>query len=249
MKKFLFLLLFSISLFAQPKTIHVFVALCDNDSQGIVPVSKMLGNGNDPANNLYWGAMYGLKTFLKRSGNWTLLHSEKNTNNIILENCVFKHKKSSTYLVADAYKGSKIKLALKNFLKAASGNNIKLKKIDKKNLKVNGGADLIAYIGHNGLMDFNIPKINQSKKGNNKDVIVLSCKSKPYFEDRLKKLGCNFMLLTTGFMAPEAYTLEAAVEGWISNEKPEQIRVRADQAYNKYQKCGLRGATRLFYTK
>ena len=35
------------SLYAQntPRTIHVFVALCDNVHQGIVPVSKTLGNG------------------------------------------------------------------------------------------------------------------------------------------------------------------------------------------------------------
>ncbi|MGC6431949.1 MAG: hypothetical protein ACON5F_12965 [Jejuia sp.] len=39
------------------KTIHVYVALCDNINQGIVPVPAKLGNGQDPKNNLYWGAM------------------------------------------------------------------------------------------------------------------------------------------------------------------------------------------------
>ena len=52
------------------KTIHVFVALCDNDNQGIVPVPKKLGNGNDPGNNLYWGALYGIRTYLKKSKDW-----------------------------------------------------------------------------------------------------------------------------------------------------------------------------------
>ncbi len=47
-------------------------------------------------------------------------------------------------------------------------------------------------------------------------------------------------------MAPETYTLEAAIEGWIRNETAEQIRTRAARAYNKYQKCGKRGADRLF---
>jgi len=36
------------------KTIHVFVALCDNVNQGIVPVSAKLGNGQDIKGNLYW---------------------------------------------------------------------------------------------------------------------------------------------------------------------------------------------------
>ncbi len=45
------------------RTIHIFVALCDNKNQGIVPVPPILGNGEDPKNNLYWGALYGVKTF------------------------------------------------------------------------------------------------------------------------------------------------------------------------------------------
>jgi hypothetical protein len=60
----LFLLLacgFPLSLRAQslPCTIHVFVALADNKNQGIVPVAAILGNGEDPQHNLYWGSAYG----------------------------------------------------------------------------------------------------------------------------------------------------------------------------------------------
>ncbi|HEX6730669.1 MAG TPA: hypothetical protein VF074_11680, partial [Pyrinomonadaceae bacterium] len=39
--------------------IHVFVALADNVNQGIVPVPPSLGNGDNPATNLYWGAAFG----------------------------------------------------------------------------------------------------------------------------------------------------------------------------------------------
>jgi hypothetical protein len=49
------------------KTIHVIVAWCDNEYQGIVPVPKHLGDGDNPATNLYWGATYGVKNFFKRS--------------------------------------------------------------------------------------------------------------------------------------------------------------------------------------
>ena len=52
------------------KLIHVHVALCDNDSQGIVPVPKKIGNGNDPGNNLYWGCGYGVRTFFTNSSDW-----------------------------------------------------------------------------------------------------------------------------------------------------------------------------------
>ena len=45
-----------------PVVVHVVVALCDNEHQGIVPVPATLGNGQDPRNNLYWGALYGVRT-------------------------------------------------------------------------------------------------------------------------------------------------------------------------------------------
>lgn len=34
--------------FCEVRTIHVFVALCDNEHQGIVPVPEIFGNGDDP---------------------------------------------------------------------------------------------------------------------------------------------------------------------------------------------------------
>lgn len=36
------------------RIVHVLVALCDNEHQGIVPVPARLGNGEDPERNLYW---------------------------------------------------------------------------------------------------------------------------------------------------------------------------------------------------
>jgi hypothetical protein len=49
-------------------------------------------------------------------------------------------------------------------------------------------------------------------------------------------------------MAPEAYVLSAAVDGWIKKENDEQVRLRAADAYNKYQNCGVKAARGLFAT-
>ncbi|HEY6389433.1 MAG TPA: hypothetical protein VIX91_27435 [Candidatus Acidoferrum sp.] len=43
------------------------------------------------------------------------------------------------------------------------------------------------------------------------------------------------LLWTNGLMAPEAYTLKAALDGWILQESKEEIRKRAAAAYAKYQ--------------
>jgi hypothetical protein len=70
--------------------------------------------------------------------------------------------------------------------------------------------------------------------------------SKPYFSRAIAETGANPVLWTTNLMAPEAYILDAALEGWVSNKTAEQIRERAAASYDKYQKCGLRAASRLF---
>jgi hypothetical protein len=236
MKKFLSILfIFSIvtSSIAEygVKSIRVFVALCDNKTQGIVPVSAKLGNGDDLANNLYWGALYGVKAFLKRSKYWTLLKDVKNPQKNILERVVFKHKSTGAMLTADAYRGAAIKQAMQDFLKAAAAK-------DK--------TKIVVYIGHNGLMDFRLPLLATPTPNNGKTAIVLCCKSKQYFLPYLKQCGVYKSLLTTNFMAPEAYVLDAAVRSLLLGGSIETTRKCVAKAYSKYQKCSLSAADRLF---
>jgi hypothetical protein len=226
------LMLTAVPAFATNRTVHVFVALADNKSQGIVPVPAALGNGDDAANNLYWGALYGVKTFLRKSTNWELCASTNNPAPGVLERCEFRHKASGTRLVADAYRGAEIKAAITNFINAAGG--------------AGASADLVAYVGHDGLMDFAIEDGSLAPPKAGRDAIVLACLSRKHFAPWLTRAKARPLLLTTGLMSPEAYTLEAALEGWIAGEDANRIRRRAAAAYDRYQKCGLRGARRLF---
>ena len=54
----------------QPVAVHVVGALCDNEHQGIVPFSRSLGDGQNPKTNLYWGAAFGVRSFLERKAGW-----------------------------------------------------------------------------------------------------------------------------------------------------------------------------------
>jgi hypothetical protein len=49
-------------------------------------------------------------------------------------------------------------------------------------------------------------------------------------------------------MAPEAYTLKSALDGWILGESADEIRERAASAYDRYQHCGIKEAHRLLVT-
>src|ERR1051325_9196966 len=105
-----------------PRVVHVFVALADNQNQGIVPVPARLGNGDDAERNLYWGAAGGVKTYFRRSTEWTLLQSGHKPKSEVLERCIFKHKTKNVYLVADAYRGVEIRQAILDFLSSAAGD-------------------------------------------------------------------------------------------------------------------------------
>lgn len=230
------------------KTIHVFVALCDNVNQGIVPVPARLGNGQDITGNLYWSALYGVKTHFKNSKDWTLLSSEKAIGNSILERVLFKHKTTNTYLLADAYDGKYIKQTTIDFLEASAGQNSTEVTYKDKVLKFGGNAQLLSYIGHDGLMEFDVEGNFKPVNENKRDAIILACISKDFFKPYLKQTKANPLVWTTGLMAPEAYTLKWAIDGWILNETNIQIQERAAKAYNQYQKCGLKGAKRLLVT-
>lgn len=244
---FISILLFVCKTFSQTKTIHVFVALCDNQFQGIVPVPKKLGNGKDPKNNLYWGAAYGVASFFKnKTKDWKIVSKIKSEKPYILDRILFKHKTKDVYMLADAYDGEKIKTCTEDFLKASNQQNREIVTISNKSLSFGGASNLQAYIGHNGLMDFKVTVHNKKTLQPKNDAIVLACFSKNYFSDKLKEANATPILLTTNLMAPEAYTLEAAIDQWLIKRTPQAIRNRAAKAYHKYQKCGLKGAQRLF---
>lgn len=230
------------------KVAHVFVALCDNTNQGIVPVPSFLGNGQDPGNNLYWGARYGVRTFFDNSTEWMLQAAIKNPSPSVLERCVFLAACGNAYLVADAYDGAQIKKAVTDFLMSVSGNRLDSVSVNDKVVGIGGNSDLVAYVGHNGLMDFRLDSLPAAANTIVRDAIILACASKAFFEDAIKRTGANPLLWTTNLMAPEAYTLRAAIDARFKGLDGEDVRTEAAEAYDQYQKCGLRAARRPLVT-
>lgn len=231
------------------RTVHVFVALCDNKYQGIVPVGKAIGNGQDPANNLYWGCDNGVKTyFRKRNSDWNLVKTQTKISDTILERLLFKHKTKDVYLLAEAYNGKSIRQTTIDFLNAAAGNDSKEVIYGKDSLYFGGSSNLVAYIGHDGLMDFKLPLQKPSTNADKRETIILACYSQYFFSSHIKNAGAVPLLWTSNLMAPEAYTLHDALREWIANKNSEQIRFAAAQAYSKYQNCSLKAAKNLLVT-
>jgi hypothetical protein len=152
---------------------HVVVALCDNKYQGIIPVPARIGNGDDLVDNLYWGADYGVKTYFCQLKGWSLVSSTKNINPFILERLIFQARVGGAVIVADAYRGREIRRAAQDFLTYSAGGNPSTARLLGKDLQVGGGADMLVYVGHNGLMDFKLPNITPHQDSRTRKVAVL----------------------------------------------------------------------------
>ncbi len=239
-------LIFLFSNTARCKSVHLIVPLCDNKEQGIVPVNKALGDGKNPDSNLYWGALYGVRTYFNKSKVWQLIKRYKPDSKTIAERCVYKHNTTNTYLVADAYWGKDIFKANANLFNFAYGLKKANLMINQTPIGINGNSDLIIYAGHNGLMDFELKLKTQKQSKSPVPVIVLACKSKQYYAPIFSKLNIPTLLMTQSFMAPEAYTIEAALAHWANGGKSGFLNV-ASKAYSKYQKCSLKAAKTVFW--
>jgi hypothetical protein len=222
---------------ATPNThIYVVVSLVDNVSQGIVPVPAKIGNGDDPRNNLYWGAAYGVKTFLSKADGWRQLGCEKDISDTILERCQFAWKDKLT-VTADAYRGSRIDQAMLDFMQQAATPPNATKR------------EMVVFIGHDGLMDTqNQPIIKSFPKhaGHDKQAVVLACLSDEFFSEHLHAAGSKPVVTTFSFMAPEAYVLEAVARGFANQASEAELRNSAGLAYAKYQRISAKAGKSVF---
>ncbi len=213
-----------------PRRIRVFVALCDNATQGIQPVPAKIGNGEDPAANLYWGCTDGLKSWFRASRLWRLEKTETDLSPRVLERLTFRHVATGAILVADAYRGSQMRACLEDFERAlASGED-----------------DLVAFIGHNGLMDGSIESTAPTPGARRPDAVVLCCRSAAYFQPRLGALGARAVLLTEQLMYPGAFILHDVIERWLRGGSTAQFRDAAATAYARNQHISLRAAAGVF---
>ncbi len=237
-----------------PMVAHVVVALCDNASQGIVPVPAKLGDGDDPDSNLYWGAMYGVRGWFRRSRDWSSLPVNASKDSRVLERALYRReivrdgRRGELLLLAEAWQGKHIEGAIRNFLEINRGEHVETVMVGDSRVDFGGASHVAVFVGHNGLMDFAAPALPRSAvRAPAHASVVLACISDHYFSGLLAKDSVP-LLMTTGLMAPEAYTLDAALTSWFSGQSSLEVRHAAAGAYARYQKTSERAALRLFVT-
>jgi hypothetical protein len=211
------------------RSIRVFVALCDNKTQGIQPVRARIGDGDKPDDNLYWGCTDGLEQYFTHSKSWKLTSNKRDLTSDVMRRVQFVHTSDKLTLTADAYRGSSMRKCIADFeLELASGKH-----------------DLVVFIGHNGLMDFHLPEA-APPKANKAQAIVLCCLSDAYFNTRIRNLQAQPVLLTSQLMYPGAFILHDVIEVWRGGGSLQNLRLAAAKAYAKNQKISEKSAARVF---
>lgn len=190
MRALLFFLLLALCgpLSAGDRVVHVFVALCDNASQGIQPVPAKIGNGDDPAANLYWGCSDALPPLLRKSKAWkqAAVIRDEAPGAVIMERVIFRHRSENVWLVADAYRGKEIRRCLTDYFAALGGHLALEVKAGESVIRAGGAADLIGYIGHDGLMEFDVEVKAPAPGAARKPAVALCCISARFFAPKLR---------------------------------------------------------------
>jgi len=234
-----------------PLVVHVLVPLCDNQFQGIVPTTESLGDGFNLKSNLYWATSNGMKRYFKNKNGWKMLKSIiYDSDSTILERVIFEQQfenGAQVILVNDAYRGDKMEDCLNDFFNSLAGTLNDSVFIKDDTILINSKADLIAFNGHNGLMDVFIDEV-YNQDGIQKDAAVIACSSIYDFSYRLNMLKAYPLVTTNNSLYPGAFVMDAIIKNWALMKTDEDIRLSAGNAYHRVKQCGLKGARNLFST-
>jgi hypothetical protein len=219
----------------KPLVVEIHVPLCDND---IIPCGNAkLGDGDNPATNLYWATTPGFGYWFKRKGSgWTAVKRDATDtgDKDVLALLEYKRKVTTSaawrkqgapktfevQLVIRAWRGSAIDRALDTYAAAVSGKS---------------DAQIVAFVGHNRLMDldsYKWPEPGEDTKG----TIAIACHTAAYMKRDVSASTRVPLLMTNDFLFSNAAPLEAAVLAFARGGDYAQIRRDAATAYAGVQK-------------
>jgi hypothetical protein len=239
----------------KPLVVEVHVPLCD--SSIIACGNAKLGDGDNPDTNLYWSTTPGFGSwFARRGGGWTrvlkqdagatgdrdvvAVHVYRRT---IAAPAAWRKRGAPKHFELDVvihgWRGKAIDRALAAYADDVSGRGTReLVLADGAKLAAGGAAQLVAFVGHNRLMDldhFTWPAAGTDAKG----AIAIACDTAPYMKAEVPAATRVPLLLTSDFLFANAAPLEAAVLAFARGGGYAAIRKDAATAYAGVQRSTL----------
>lgn len=220
----------------KPLVVEVHVPLCDNTI--IACGNAKLGDGDNPATNLYWSTTPGFGVWFGRKGSgWrrVAVETADTGDKDVLEKRTYRRtlvtpaawrkrgapKQLTLEVVIRAWRGSAIDRALAAYAADISGTGT--------------SAQLVAFVGHNRLMDLDEyawPAPGKDVKG----IVAIACATAPYMKTQVSAATRVPLLMTSDLLFANAAPLEAAVLAFARGGGYAQIRRAAATAYAGVQK-------------
>ena len=219
----------------QPLEVEVFIALCDNDSQGIVPVKNpRICQGDDAKRNLYWGISGGLGKLLQQSRFKKTLHKDKPKRGILFDEVwqaryaaggTLRHKSDKKWikvkLIAHVYRGVAIEQAMRDYLSAHAAQN---------------AAHVVGYIGHNYLLDKALTKKKSESQPVARGTFALSCLGEGVIRPYIERAHTQILALNRSLTYPGAWTLLGLIEGLTAGRDAKGVHFQATKRFAEGRK-------------
>jgi hypothetical protein len=235
----------------KPLVAEVHVPLCDNTI--IRCGNPKLGDGDNPDTNLYWATTPGFgEWFARRGGGWKRVLHQRGTdtgNADIVAIDVYRRtlatpaswqkrgapKTFELDIVVHGWRGKAIDHALAAYAADVSGGATRpLVLADKTTLAAGGAAQLVAWVGHNRLMDldrYDWPKPGRAVTG----TIAIACHTAAYMEEQVSSSTRVPLLMTRDLLFANAAPLEATVLAFAGGGSYTKMRGDAAIAYAAVQ--------------
>ncbi len=226
----------------KPLAVTVYVALCDNDSQGIVQVrNPRICRGDDAERNIYWGTRGGLKGYLE-AGRWKRLQYEASQDADVLLRASWKRalfagralrergvdKTIDVVITGLAYRGERIDRAMRDFLREVHRD---------RNCEV-GPCDtphLVGYVGHDYFLDvFDSTALMRESRGDSvlhKGVFALSCLGDKYIRPAITRDNAHILILNKHLTYPGAWTVGGIVAAVAAGQNARGIHRKASSFF------------------
>jgi hypothetical protein len=248
----------------RPLVATLFVALCDNDSQGIVKVkNRRICRGDDPDQNLYWATAGGLAATL-RAAHWQRVSIAYFREGDLAVKAVWRRRlapggalrarfvRSSfdAYIVGLGYRGREIRQAMVDYLQAVNRDDEHREEADHVWLRAGGASHLVGYIGHDYFYDVDdVQPLLSLREGDSrlhKGTFALSCSGHRLIRPAIRRGNAHILILNRTLGFPGAWTAEAIVGAIADGKDARAIHRTAATAFAKGQGVSLPAALGAF---
>ncbi|HTJ41437.1 MAG TPA: hypothetical protein VL463_05050 [Kofleriaceae bacterium] len=237
----------------EPIVVTAHVPLCDN--RIIRCGNKRLGDGDNPDTNLYWNTDEGFLGWFDRKGSgWKREKiQDAGAPSDVLETRVwhrtFKPKEAwndrkvgkpiEIYVIAYAWRGTSIDQTLAAYLDDVYGDQQRTVVLDDgTRLAAGGKSAIVAWVGHNRLMDVDpIDWAARAKSSTSepKGVIAEACETAPYMAAEVSSETRVPLLMTNDFLFAGANAFEGVVTTFARGGSLKAMRDLATVQYAQGQ--------------